>query len=141
MGLPGHKLTSNRVAAVGDQGAWDPWAELERRPHITFALRALPPATGGGIYARWSDGTAVLAIDPSMSREDQAAALTHELIHDERGGVPCEGSPDYEALEAQEEATVRRITALRLRRNLDQRRSKNPGRTEVNHEAAIPQAG
>lgn len=97
--------------------SWDPWAELERRPHITSAVAPLPAETGGGFYARWPDGDAVVVVDAGRSRVEQAAILTHELVHDERGGgCPCaeDAPPGWQAVVAREEAHVARVTARRL---------------------------
>lgn len=72
---------------------WNPWRELRRREHIEFGLCPLPATTGGAIY--WPRGSwAAIVIDPALSREERSAALTHELIHDERGGgVHWPGAP------------------------------------------------
>lgn len=94
-----------------------PLAELERRPQITSAVSPLPVATGGGFYARWPDGDAVVVVDAGRSRIEQTAILTHELVHDERGGgCPCipDAPPEWHAVVAREEAHVARQTARRL---------------------------
>jgi Zn-dependent peptidase ImmA (M78 family) len=95
----------------------DPWTELERRPHITFALAQLPPAVGGGFYARWPTGEAVVVVDAARRREEQTAILAHELVHDDRGGgCPCssDDSPAWRVVVAREEARVARLAAALL---------------------------
>jgi hypothetical protein len=96
---------------------WNPWTELDRRPHITFALAPLPPATGGGFHALWPNGEAVVVVDAGRPRVEQTAILAHELVHDERGGAcPCsdDDPPAWAAVVAREEARVARLAAGRL---------------------------
>jgi hypothetical protein len=96
---------------------WNPWTELDRRPHITFALAPLPPATGGGFHARWADGSAVIVVDAARRREEQTAILTHELVHDERPSCPWEdGSTECKTWTERDEREVNEIAARRLGR-------------------------
>ncbi len=97
--------------------AWNPWHDAHQRVHLSVGVALLPDETGGGLYARWPDGTAVVVVDERLSLTAQSEALTHELIHDERGGgCPCsEESPaGWRAVVAREEAKVARMAAERL---------------------------
>ena len=66
---------------------WNPWRTLRSRSHIRFRLEALPDETGGAVYGKCGEDAAIL-IDRRLSQRDRAAALAHELVHDERGLPP-----------------------------------------------------
>lgn len=93
---------------------WNPWRALRARTHIVFDLGHLPDWTGGGIWYRDEEGT-VIVLDRRLGRRERAAMLTHELIHDERGGVvdhrlmPSMWAPEV----VKEERKVERLAALR----------------------------
>lgn len=57
---------------------WDPWGELERRPHLTLVWRLLPEPTGGAAIVRLG-GSAVVYLDPRLGAEDRRAALAPSL--------------------------------------------------------------
>lgn len=89
---------------------WNPWRSLRARDHILFALSQHAKIGGGAIYARRGD-LAAIVIDPDLGRVDRNAALAHELVHDERGGIPI-GAPDW--IVRKEERSVDLEVAVRL---------------------------
>jgi hypothetical protein len=94
---------------------WDPWTELESRQHLSYGEAPLPVI--GGFYARWPDGSAVIVVDERLLLVERTAVLTHELIHDERGGgCPCgdDAPPLWRAMHSREETRVARMAAGRL---------------------------
>jgi hypothetical protein len=94
------------------RSAWDPWLDLSTRRHIVFELDRIAKIGGGAIYARRGDHAAIV-IDPDLSARDQRAALAHELVHDERGGIADHaGAPGtWTAVVRREERTVDAIAA------------------------------
>lgn len=94
--------------------AWNAWRELRARPHITFARRDLPDGVHGVHVQR--DGRTVVLLDRSLDRTARHAVLTHELIHDERGGgADYHGMPAlWRPRVAIDELQVHRETALRI---------------------------
>jgi len=96
-------------------GLWNPWHELRRRDHIIFELDPIAKLGGGALYAR-RGALAAIVIDPDLSRRDRRAALAHELVHDERGGIVdhYDAPATWAAIVIREERTVQRITADRL---------------------------
>lgn len=94
---------------------WNPWRALRSRSHITFALHRLPPATGGAVYGRRGDRVAII-VDTELSPGDRAAALAHELVHDERGPPPAQDDVpmSFWPVIIREEGHVERIVAARL---------------------------
>lgn len=90
---------------------WSPWRALREREHVTFRRVALPAGVGGGLFVRWPDGRAVVAVDEELGQAERRAVLAHELVHDERGALPA-GAPAW--LEAKEEAAVDAVVAERL---------------------------
>jgi Zn-dependent peptidase ImmA (M78 family) len=68
------------------------------------------------IVARGSDGTVAILINRHLDPSERLAALTHELVHLERGGgCHTPGLPDrLRPLVTREERRVDHIAALRL---------------------------
>jgi len=95
-------------------GGWNPWATLRAREHIDFRLAPLPHGLGA-VY--WPRGRRVaIVIDPRLSRRERAAALAHELVHDERGGG-CDalGMPEtWAPVVAKDEQAVENTVARRF---------------------------
>lgn len=102
---------------------WNPWRALRDRDHLTFAYSRHAQIGGGAIYARRGTHAAII-IDPDMPRSERNAALAHELIHDERGGLPT-GAPDWIVTKEEHavdlEVVARLVPATELRRFLEQR--------------------
>lgn len=94
---------------------YDPWVAAEDRDDLTVAWTPLAAHMGGGFSVR-RRGHSLIALDPSLADGARRAALTHELVHDERGGiVDPPGAPQaWRAVVAREEATVERESARRL---------------------------
>lgn len=95
---------------------WNPWAELRRRPHVTFSLASeLPAGTGGGVYERRGRRSVIL-IDRALGRRERRVVLAHELIHDERSSTcRCEGMPgSWDPVIARDEARIDAEVAARL---------------------------
>lgn len=95
---------------------WNPWRALRGRPHIEFALVPLPDVAGGGLYAPQAEGWAALLLDENLTRPERAAALAHELVHDEwGGGCSHDGLPDtWRAVICRHEQFVEAEVARRL---------------------------
>lgn len=96
---------------------WEPWGTLRRREHLVFRLVDLPEECGGAAYIPVADeGWAAVLIDRALDRVERRSALTHELIHDERGGgCSAEGMPPaWAAVVARDEAQVDDEVARRL---------------------------
>jgi hypothetical protein len=85
---------------------WDPWAELARREHIELLFDPVAEEAGGAFVAVRGPRTFIV-LSPRLAPWARAEALTHELIHEERG-LPEGGADDLE------EAVVRRLTAGRM---------------------------
>lgn len=90
---------------------WDPWRELRRQRHRVSVVWAwLPPRVGRGVVGfddrsgRWE-----ITLCYSADEDECARALTHELIHVERG-MPVGNQERRDA----EEARVRELTAERM---------------------------
>lgn len=100
---------------VVEKAAWNPWRALRERAHIDFGLGPLPDRMGGAVY--WPDGErTIIAIDERLPRRERAAALAHELVHDERGGgrdFP-EAPETWSAVVARDELAVHLEVARRL---------------------------
>ena len=94
---------------------WNPWRALRERDHILFRRDSVAAEMGGALYAR-KGRRAAIVIDPALPRRERAAALAHELVHDERGGGrDFEEFPDtWDALVARDELQVHREVARRL---------------------------
>lgn len=94
--------------------AWNPWRALRNRDHIHLHRHPSARLAGGGYLA--SNGRrAVIVLDPDLDRRQRAAALAHELVHDERGvHDDPQAPPSWRAVVAREDRAVDRITALRL---------------------------
>jgi hypothetical protein len=95
---------------------WNPWRELRRRPHIAFTLADLPAGVEA-LYAR-RRGRAAIAVSRALPRRERAAALAHELVHDELADEigPAPGAtapPAWDAVVAREEARIDREVARR----------------------------
>jgi hypothetical protein len=115
-------------AEWGEDGRWNPWAALRRRPHIRLRLDPEAALLGGAMLVL-GPGLAVVVLDPALDRRSRRVALAHELIHEERGGG-CDGPdlpPGLDVMVARDEAEVVREVARRLvpdtalRRLVDQR--------------------
>lgn len=92
---------------------WNPWRALRDRPHITLAFDELAELGGGALYARRGARAAII-IDPRLPRRLRAAALAHELVHDERGPGVTDPPDNWWPIVAREETTVDKIVARRL---------------------------
>lgn len=94
--------------------AWNPWRELRHRPHIRFRLTPLPDGVEAA-YAR-RDGRAAIVVHAGLERRQRAAALAHELVHDEHrdGETACAMPPSWEAVIHRHEARIDREVARRL---------------------------
>lgn len=110
-------LTRTQSSTYGPRLAWDPWAELERRP--PHHLRPCAPcrrrraaSTPAGPTARpWSWSTR------DGAGRSGRVALAHELVHDERGGgcpCPADAPPGWGVVARREEARVEATVAARL---------------------------
>lgn len=66
--------------------SWNPWRALGRRSHLVFERARLPDRTGGAVYVPLGGREAAIVLDDRLLAPERAAALTHELIHDEQGG-------------------------------------------------------
>lgn len=95
-------------------GEWKPWRELRDRPDIDFALVDLPRNLRAVLARRGPDR--VILIDRSLTPAERLAALAHELVHDERGGVGRAPAPPHPLARVigREEERVDRIVAERL---------------------------
>lgn len=94
---------------------YDPWRAVEARPDLTLVWTSVAAIMGGGFTVR-RRGHTLIALDPELSARHRRAALTHELVHDERGGVPdADRVPDaWGAIVAREERAVDREVVRRL---------------------------
>lgn len=94
---------------------YDPWPVVEARPDVTVAWTPVARYMGGGFTIR-RDGHTIIALDPDLPVVHRRAALTHELVHDERGGVhdPADGPDAWGAVVAREERAVDREVVRRL---------------------------
>lgn len=83
---------------------WHPWRHLrDHHPHIHVSY----PSGGTGCLGRWTkDG---IEINGSSNQRERRCTLTHELVHVERGPVPCDLH-----LAMREEDAVDRIASQRL---------------------------
>lgn len=95
------------MCAVG----WDAWKELEQRQHIELRRAPILP-DHGRIYRRVGTRSTVIVLHCSLTQRERTAALTHELVHDERDILYDPTTP--RALIEKEEAAVRREVAWRL---------------------------
>ena len=91
---------------------WNPWRVLRSRSHIRFALERLPDGVEA-VYGRRGERAAII-IDPRLSQVDRAAALAHELVHDERGLPPSRVPVLWHPVLVKEEAAVDREVARRM---------------------------
>lgn len=96
---------------------WNPWRELRRRTHIAFELADLPAGVDA-VYARRRDRAAIV-VSRQLPRRERAAALAHELLHDEvvddvvTTGARDAPPPSWDAVVAREEARIDREVARR----------------------------
>lgn len=95
--------------------AFDPWRVADGRADLTVAFTPVASLLGGAFVAR-RDGHSVIALDPALSDGGRRAALTHELVHDERGGVadPPDAPTAWAAVVDREERRVDREVVRRL---------------------------
>lgn len=89
---------------------WNPWRALRERDHIRLGFDEVADDVGGGAYGHLGQ-RAVIVLSPSLNRRERSAQLAHELVHDERRVTSPAAT---EATMQREEATVRRLVALRL---------------------------
>lgn len=89
--------------------SWNPWTVLCDRPDIDLTWAPLPCGVRGQITQRGNRW--VITLDPRLDQIERRAALTHELIHHERG-LPRTGLPD--ALRIRDELAVHAEVARRL---------------------------
>jgi hypothetical protein len=85
---------------------WNGWRELRNRPHLTFGrheLDGIVPGLSGALV-----GDCIL-IHTGLDQRSRHAALTHELVHDERRIFPTDPVGA-----AREEAIVHAIVRERL---------------------------
>ena len=102
---------ASAVAAPPSFGRrWQPWIELRHRPDIAVLLVDFPAGPVRALCVI-RGSTRIVLIDRELSDLDRRAALTHELVHIERGSVPAE-APGWAV--AKEERHVDRIAARRL---------------------------
>lgn len=99
----------------GQRTSYDPWVAVDRRSDVILAMTPVAAIMGGAFTAR-RDGRTVIAIDPALGDGERRAALTHELVHDERGGL--HDAPDapalWSAVVCREERAVEHEVARRL---------------------------
>lgn len=95
---------------------WNPWRALRAREHITLDFETLPASTGGAFIATWPDGDVNIVLDPQLDRRERAAALAHELVHEERGGgcTSVGMPPGWAAVVRRDERQVEAEVARRL---------------------------
>lgn len=99
------------AVTVAEVAGWNPWRALRDRASIELLMAPLSDESGGALAVEGADGAQAVVLDRRLTQAERNAALTHELVHLERGLLPP-GSPDH--LVAREEAAVRRIAAARL---------------------------
>lgn len=87
---------------------WNPWRALRARERTVLLFERLHRAHAVSIVA---DGDELIVLDPGLTRTERRAALTHELVHLERGILPA-GAP--RSVVDREEHQVRGETAARL---------------------------
>lgn len=109
---------NRHTPSVGSAGVaeWNPWRELRAREHIVFMLDPIAEVGGGAAYYRRGDRAAIV-IDPDLDQRQRAAALAHELVHDElaSAGPPLPpGVPVHPMYERRTDRLVDRIAAGRL---------------------------
>lgn len=61
---------------------WHPWRALSRLPQLSLRWRRLPNKLGS-----WDASTSTITLHPDLGQAERRVALTHELIHYERGDV------------------------------------------------------
>jgi len=95
---------------------WNPWAALRARPDLEFGLAELPAVLGGAVYAPQPEGWAAIVIDRGLDQRRRRAALSHELVHHERGGgCPTDDMPvQWAPVVRREENVVAAEVARRL---------------------------
>lgn len=95
--------------------SFNPTTVIDRRDDLDLIYEPLPASTGGGLYIRYGDQSAVIVVDPDIIGAARTAALTHELVHHERdGGAHGRGHERFRIDRNREETQVRRIAADRL---------------------------
>ena len=96
-------------------GTYRPWRDLAQRDHVVLLTMPLPAEVGGGAYVPHGS-TAAIVLDPDLSQVQRRCVLTHELVHDERGGgcyaqfMPAA----WDAVVSREEQLVDDIAVTRL---------------------------
>lgn len=63
---------------------YHPWRALSRMTHITFGITRLPAG-----QAWWLPDEQAIVLDDRLNRVQRRCALTHELVHAERGDRTC----------------------------------------------------
>lgn len=94
---------------------FDPWTAAERVEGLVVRWTRVASLMGGAFAARSRSGS-VIGLDPELRGHERRAALTHELVHLERGLVldPPDGPCTWAAVVGREEARVDREVARRL---------------------------
>ena len=64
---------------------FDPWGALRRLTHIHIAFIRMPDGVPGR-----TDGLRVIWLDSRLQQVERRCALTHELVHLERGHDGCQ---------------------------------------------------
>src|SRR6478735_535230 len=78
------------------------------RPDPVLRVRTAP--LGDGRMGLWDERTRTIWLDAGLSSAERRCTLVHELVHAERGDVPC-GHP---LLDRRQERRVEREAARRL---------------------------
>ena len=65
---------------------------------------------GGAVMGLWDESTRTLWLDAGLTPAERRSTLAHELVHAERGDVPC----GDDVLDARQELWVEREAARRL---------------------------
>src|SRR6478735_3992547 len=65
---------------------------------------------GGGVMGLWDEVTRTLWLDADLTPAERRSTLAHELVHAERGDVPC----GDQVLDARQERWVEKEAACRL---------------------------
>jgi hypothetical protein len=75
---------------------------------LPLSIRTAP--LGAGVMGLWDERTRTVWLDRDLSEVERRCTLVHELVHAERGDVPC----GHASLDARQERRVDREAAWRL---------------------------
>lgn len=94
---------------------FDPFVHAADRDDITVVLDPVAETMGGG-FCVLRGGHTLVVLAPRLDAAERREALTHELVHGERGGgADRSGSPPtWAAVVARDEVAVNRVVAERL---------------------------